>query len=92
MQLLGNYWPIQDPGPTNIIDWRASNGTSPPKSEGNVFKTKVAARRKSKAAVYVAVMNNDGIIDRYINLPEDKRTATEKGRGRESQHLDKATV
>ena len=37
-------------------------------------------------------MNNEGIIDRYINLSEDERTAIKKSKGRETQHSDKTTA
>ena len=37
-------------------------------------------------------MNNEGIIDRYINLAEDKRTVIEKSKGRKAQYLDKAAA
>ena len=61
-------------------------------SDHSVFKAKTAARHKSKTAAYIAAMNNDGIIDRYINLAEDERTAIEKKKDRKAQHSDKAAV
>ena len=57
-----------------------------------MFKAKVAARQLSKVAVYIAVMNDDGVIDRYINLAEDKRITIEKNSGSEAKHSDKSTV
>ena len=57
-----------------------------------MFKAKAATRHKSRAAAYIATMNNDGAINTYINLAEDKRTTIEKSRGREAQHSGKSTV
>jgi hypothetical protein len=82
-----------NPGPINInIEQRAANSTSPSKPEGSVFKAKAATRHRSRAASYIAAMNDDGVIDRHINLAEDERTTIEKSRGKEAQHSDKPTV
>ena len=54
------------------------------KSNNSVLKAKAAARHESKT-------NDDGIIDRYINLAEDERTAIAKNKGRNAQHPDKKT-
>ena len=56
-----------------------------------LLKAKAATRHESKTAACIAAMNDDGIIDRYINLAEDKRTAIAKGKGRNTQHSDKKT-
>ena len=37
-------------------------------------------------------MNDEGIVDWYINLTEDERTAMAKGKDREAQHLNKPTM
>ena len=80
-------------GPINInIKRRATNSTLPPKPEGSVFRAKVAARHRSSTAAYITAMNNDGIIDRCINVAEGERTATEKSRDRKAWRSDKATV
>ena len=62
---------------------------SPTNPNNSVFKSKAATRHKSKTTAYIAIMNDDGIIDRYINLAEDKRTAIVKNKGRNTQHSDK---
>ena len=82
-----------NPGPTNInIKQRADNSASPPKSDNSVFKAKAAARHKSRTAACIAAIDNGGIIDRYINLAEDERTAIMKSKGRKIQHSNKATT
>ena len=82
-----------NPIPTNLnITRRTNNSASPPDSNHSVFKAKAAARHKGRTAAYIAAMNDDGIIDRYINLAEDERTAIEKKKGRKAQHSDKAAV
>ena len=84
---------MANPGPTNMnIEQRANNSMSSPKLEGSVFKAKVATRHRSRMAAYIAAMNDDGVIDRYFNLPEDERTTIEKSRGKEAQHSDKSTA
>ena len=60
-----------------------------PKQEQSVFKAKAAARHESKTVAYIAAMNDEGIIDRYINLAEDERTSIAKSEGRNTQHSDK---
>ena len=56
-----------------------------------MFKAKTVTRHKSKMAAYIAAMNDDEIIDRYVNLAEDKRTSITKNKGRNAQHSDKKT-
>ena len=81
-----------NPGPTNInIKRHTNNSMSPLKSNNSVFKAKAAVRHKSRTAAYTATINNEGIIDRCINLAEDERTAIEKSKGRKDQYSDKAT-
>ena len=46
-------------------------------------KVKAVTQHKSKAAAYIAAMKDDGIIDWYVNLVEDKRTTIRKSRSRE---------
>ena len=81
-----------NPGPINSnIKRCANNSTSLPKPNDSVFKAKAAARHESKTAAYIAAMNDDGIIDQYINLAEDERTSIAKNKGRNIQHSDKKT-
>ena len=83
-----------NPGPINhnIVRRRTNNSTSPPVSDHSVFKAKAVARHKSNTAAYIAAMNDGGIIDRYINLTEDERTAIKKKKDRIAKHSDKAAV
>ena len=70
-----------NPGPISINTKRcATDSMSLPKQEESVFKAKAAARHKSKTVAYIAAMNNDGIIDRCINLAEDKMTPPRRAR------------
>ena len=79
-----------NPGPISIkIKRCANNSMSLPKQEQSVFKAKAAARHESKTVAYIAAMNDEGIIDRYINLAEDERTSNAKSEGRNIQHSDK---
>ena len=62
-----------NPGPINInIKQCAGNSTSLPKSNNIEFKAKAAAKHESKTAAYIAAMNDDGSIDRYINLAKTR--------------------
>ena len=81
-----------NPGPPNFNITRRTNISASPTSNQSVFKSKAAARHKGRTAAYIAAMNDDGIIDMYINLAEDERTVMEKNKNKKAQHSDKATV
>ena len=79
-----------DPSPHNIETNETLIGIAAKYSSR--FKKKVATWRLSKATSYIASMTDNGLVDRYINLAEDKRTATAKAGPRNKGHLDKISV
>ena len=42
--------------------------------------------------MYIASMNDNGLVDMYINLAEDERTATAKAGPRNKRHSDKISA
>ena len=81
---------MADPGPHNIESNETSIGIASKYSSR--FKKKAATWRLSKASLYIASMNNNGLIDMHINLVEDKQMTAVKAGPRNKGHSDKRSV
>ena len=49
-----------------------------PTNNAITFKIKLAQRRQTKLAKYIESINNNGVIDMYINKAEDERTSSSR--------------
>ena len=85
---LANF--LAGPGPHNIETNETVIGS--PSKHSSRFRKKKATWRLSKAALYIASMNDNGLTNMHIDLVEDEKIAATKDRNKKNWHFDKSSA